>query len=31
MASLACDWHRRAETSGFAALREFARRLPHLV
>jgi stearoyl-CoA desaturase (delta-9 desaturase) len=26
-----CDWRARAETSGIAALREFARRLPHLV
>jgi len=26
-----CDWLARAETSGIAALREFARRLPHLV
>lgn len=25
------DWRARAETSGIAALREFARRLPHLV
>jgi stearoyl-CoA desaturase (Delta-9 desaturase) len=26
-----CDWRGRAESSGIAALREFARRLPHLV
>lgn len=26
-----CDWRARAEASGIAALREFARRLPHLV
>jgi len=26
-----CDWRARAESSGIAALREFARRLPHLV
>ena len=26
-----CDWRVRAESSGIAALREFARRLPHLV
>jgi len=26
-----CDWRERAESSGIAALREFARRLPHLV
>ena len=26
-----CDWCERAESSGIAALREFARRLPHLV
>jgi stearoyl-CoA desaturase (Delta-9 desaturase) len=26
-----CDWRARAETSGIATLREFARRLPHLV
>jgi len=26
-----CDWRVRAEASGIAALREFARRLPHLV
>jgi stearoyl-CoA desaturase (delta-9 desaturase) len=26
-----CDWRARAETSGIVALREFARRLPHLV
>jgi stearoyl-CoA desaturase (Delta-9 desaturase) len=26
-----CDWRARAELSGVAALREFARRLPHLV
>jgi stearoyl-CoA desaturase (delta-9 desaturase) len=25
------DWRERAESSGIAALREFARRLPHLV
>jgi stearoyl-CoA desaturase (delta-9 desaturase) len=25
------DWRRRAESSGIAALREFAHRLPHLV
>jgi stearoyl-CoA desaturase (delta-9 desaturase) len=26
-----CDWRERAESSGIAALREFARRLPQLV
>jgi len=26
-----CDWRVRAESSGIAALREFARRLPHLI
>jgi hypothetical protein len=26
-----CDWRARAESSGIAALREFARRFPHLV
>jgi stearoyl-CoA desaturase (delta-9 desaturase) len=26
-----CDWRERAESSGIAALREFSRRLPHLV
>jgi stearoyl-CoA desaturase (Delta-9 desaturase) len=26
-----CDWRERAEASGIVALREFARRLPHLV
>jgi stearoyl-CoA desaturase (delta-9 desaturase) len=25
-----CDWRERAEASGIAALRDFARRLPHL-
>ena len=25
------DWRIRADTSGIAALREFARRLPHIV
>jgi hypothetical protein len=26
-----CDWRARAESSGVAALRAFARRLPHLI
>jgi stearoyl-CoA desaturase (Delta-9 desaturase) len=26
-----CDWRAQAESSGIAALREFARRLPHLI